>query len=108
VVGDKPFQLLFTMVASSFSYEIGKDRLLHIGGILDINFVGAPTDTNAVQKRDMSVFVLGSVAAVEHYYQDPCLFDYLNFNDKLVRLGRVVRKVRQHPDDHEFESQQWQ
>jgi hypothetical protein len=25
-----------------------------------------------------------------------------------VGLGRVVRKVRQHPDDHEFESQQWQ
>jgi hypothetical protein len=24
-----------------------------------------------------------------------------------VGLGRVVRKVRQHPDDHEFESQQW-
>jgi hypothetical protein len=25
-----------------------------------------------------------------------------------VGLGRVVRKVRQHPDDHEFESHQWQ
>jgi hypothetical protein len=25
-----------------------------------------------------------------------------------VGLGRVVRKVRQHPDDHEFESQRWQ
>jgi hypothetical protein len=25
-----------------------------------------------------------------------------------VGLGRVVRKVRQHPDDYEFESQQWQ
>jgi hypothetical protein len=25
-----------------------------------------------------------------------------------VGPGRVVRKVRQHPDDHEFESQQWQ
>jgi hypothetical protein len=25
-----------------------------------------------------------------------------------VGLGRVVRKVRQHPVDHEFESQQWQ
>jgi hypothetical protein len=25
-----------------------------------------------------------------------------------VGLGRVVRKVRQHPDDHEFKSQQWQ
>jgi hypothetical protein len=25
-----------------------------------------------------------------------------------VGLGRVVRKVRQHPDDHEFEFQQWQ
>jgi hypothetical protein len=25
-----------------------------------------------------------------------------------VGLGRVVRKVHQHPDDHEFESQQWQ
>jgi hypothetical protein len=25
-----------------------------------------------------------------------------------VGLGRVVRKVRQHPEDHEFESQWWQ
>jgi hypothetical protein len=25
-----------------------------------------------------------------------------------VGLGRVVRKVRQHPDDHEFKSQRWQ
>jgi hypothetical protein len=25
-----------------------------------------------------------------------------------VGLGRVVRKVCQHPDDHEFESQRWQ
>jgi hypothetical protein len=25
-----------------------------------------------------------------------------------VGLGRVVREVRQHPDDHEFESQRWQ
>jgi hypothetical protein len=25
-----------------------------------------------------------------------------------VGLGRVVRKVRQHADDHEFESQRWQ
>jgi hypothetical protein len=25
-----------------------------------------------------------------------------------VGLGRVVRKVRQHPDDHDFESQRWQ
>jgi hypothetical protein len=25
-----------------------------------------------------------------------------------VGLGRVVRKVREHPDDHEFESQRWQ
>jgi hypothetical protein len=31
---------------------------------------------------------------------------YLSFAG--VGLGRVVRKVRQHPDDHEFESQQWQ
>jgi hypothetical protein len=23
-------------------------------------------------------------------------------------LGRVVREVRQHPEDHEFESQRWQ
>jgi hypothetical protein len=27
---------------------------------------------------------------------------------KGVGLGQVVRKVRQHTDDHEFESQQWQ
>jgi hypothetical protein len=26
----------------------------------------------------------------------------------VVGLGRVVRKVRQHPEDHEFESQRWQ
>jgi hypothetical protein len=26
----------------------------------------------------------------------------------IVGLGRVVRKVRQHPEDHEFESQRWQ
>jgi hypothetical protein len=25
-----------------------------------------------------------------------------------VGLGRVVRKVCQHPDDHELESQRWQ
>jgi hypothetical protein len=25
-----------------------------------------------------------------------------------VGLGRVVREVRQHPEDHEFESQRWQ
>jgi hypothetical protein len=25
-----------------------------------------------------------------------------------VGLGRVVKKVSQHPDDHEFESQRWQ
>jgi hypothetical protein len=25
-----------------------------------------------------------------------------------VGLGRVVREVLQHPDDHEFESQRWQ
>jgi hypothetical protein len=25
-----------------------------------------------------------------------------------VGLGQVVRKVRQHPEDHRFESQQWQ
>jgi hypothetical protein len=28
--------------------------------------------------------------------------------ENMVGFGRVVRKVRQHPDDHEFESQQWQ
>jgi hypothetical protein len=33
-----------------------------------------------------------------------------NTNTKTVALGlgRVVREVRQHPDDHEFESQRWQ
>jgi hypothetical protein len=25
-----------------------------------------------------------------------------------VGLGQVVRKVRQHPEDHRFESQRWQ
>jgi hypothetical protein len=25
-----------------------------------------------------------------------------------VGLGRVVREVRQHPDDHKFDSQRWQ
>jgi hypothetical protein len=31
-----------------------------------------------------------------------------NVSIKGVGLGRVVRKVRQHPEDHEFESQRWQ
>jgi hypothetical protein len=29
-------------------------------------------------------------------------------NPPYVGLGRVVREVRQHPEDHEFESQRWQ
>jgi hypothetical protein len=29
-------------------------------------------------------------------------------NLKKKPLGRVVREVRQHPEDHEFESQWWQ
>jgi hypothetical protein len=38
--------------------------------------------------------------------------DHLMHNENIlylvVGLGRVVRKVRQHPDVHEFESQRWQ
>jgi hypothetical protein len=31
-----------------------------------------------------------------------------SLKNKGVGLGRVVREVRQHPDDHEFEFQRWQ
>jgi hypothetical protein len=32
----------------------------------------------------------------------------IKFSNTGVWLGRGVREVRQHPDDHEFESQRWQ
>jgi hypothetical protein len=32
----------------------------------------------------------------------------IEFIASLVGLGQVVKEVRQHPEDHEFESQQWQ
>jgi hypothetical protein len=36
------------------------------------------------------------------------IWQYLTAESLGVGLGRVVRKMRQHPDDHEFESQRWQ
>jgi hypothetical protein len=37
-----------------------------------------------------------------------CMTVYVVIDVLGVGLGRVVRKMCQHPDDHEFESQQWQ
>jgi hypothetical protein len=38
-----------------------------------------------------------------------CVFEFVGWDlVEWVGLSRVVREVRQHPDDHELESQQWQ
>jgi hypothetical protein len=51
--------------------------------------------------RLMGIFLLNFQLYVHLF----CHSDLLYI--KGMGLGRVVRKVRQHPDDHEFESQRW-
>jgi hypothetical protein len=41
-----------------------------------------------------------------HFLSTIC--QYISTINNRVGLGRVVREVRQHPEDHEFESQRWQ
>jgi hypothetical protein len=47
----------------------------------------------------------GKVIAYTQVFVCCCCF---LFNVKGVGLGRVVREVRLHPEDHRFESQRWQ